>query len=498
MTVNPAVVEWLGRRGIDPETVARMGIYSGRRRDIGAETSVEPHAKGNIIAFPFVDRGEVVAEKYRTADKKFWQRPGGRKTFYNADVLDDPALREGTAALVITEGEIDCLSVMQAGYPFVVSVPDGAPPGVDASGNPIPVPEDASDVNPVTDDKFRFVFNNWDRLQAVKRIVVATDDDDPGRRLAAELVRRLGRVRCSFVLMPDGCKDFNDVLVRHGPAEVSRALAQAKPYPVSGLYRPSEFPCEPDLTPVTTGWPELVDLLKPYHPALMVVTGFANAGKSTWATQLAAQLARLHGWRAAIASFEMRIKPFVTGLLERNAPALGSRTQWLEDHFVFISPDPEREEDTTLEWLLDKASAAVIRYGVRVVLLDPWNEIDHGRAKDETVTDYVGRALRMVKRFARRFDVLVIIVAHPSKGAISKSPDQLSLYDVADTAHFANKADLGVVVVREGLNSLILVKKVRYQPETGKPGEARLYFDPSDRLFVSAPSVGYSEAERHA
>jgi Toprim domain len=58
--------------------------------------------------------------------KLFWQRPKGRKTFYNSDVLDDPSLQDDRAALVIVEGEMDCLSVLEAGYPFVVSVPDGA------------------------------------------------------------------------------------------------------------------------------------------------------------------------------------------------------------------------------------------------------------------------------------------------------------------------------------------------------------------------------------
>lgn len=492
--VNPKVFEWLESRGISGETAVRMGIFSGLHRPGGDEGGfrIEAHPQGNVIAFPFYERGEVAAEKYRAAGKRFYQRPGGRKVFYNADVLDDPALTNSTAALVITEGEMDCLSAIEAGYPFVVSVPDGAPPARDKDGNLIKVPDTAEDVVPEEDDKFRFLVNAWDRLQAVKRVIIATDNDEPGMRLAAELVRRLGRVRCAFVTYPDGCKDLNDVLMQHGPAEVNRVIVQAKPYPVASLYRLSEFPPEPPLRPASSGWADLDRNLMVYHPALMVVTGFANAGKSTWANELVSRLAWKHGWKAAIASFEMRVKPFVTDALAASyvqakrpwtAEQTADANRWLEDSFVFIAPDPESEEDTDLGWLIEKAEAAVIRHGVRVLLIDPWNELDHNRKRDETVTDYSGRALKALKRFSQRFDCLVIIVAHPAKGATAKKPEELSLYDVADTAHFANKTDLGVIIARRGDATSVWVKKVRYQPETGRPGEVVMVFDRGLRLF---------------
>lgn len=491
--VNPKVMEWLESRGISGETVFRMGIFSGQRHTDGDEASVVPHERGNIIAFPFIERGRVVAEKYRAAGKRFWQRPNPRKTFYNSDILDDPALAQSTAALVIVEGEIDCASVVEAGYPFVVSVPDGAPPGRDKNGNAIVVPESADSIDPSDDEKFQFVANNWDRLERIKRIVLAVDDDENGHRLAAELVRRLGRVKCSFVVYPEGCKDMNDVLVKLGASEVNRLIAQARPYPVSGLYRLSEFPTEPPLQPVTSGWPGLDEFLLLYHPSLLVVTGFAGAGKSTWTNQLIAQLALKHGWRASIASFEMRVNPFVSealmaAYLRLSKPwapeEMASARAWVEDNFSFIAPDPERDEDTGLDWLIEKASAAVIRHGARVLVIDPWNELDHCRRKDETHTEYVGRALRVLKRFGRRMDATVIIVAHPAKGATAKTPADLSLYDIADTAHFANKADQGVILVRRGDGDTdVLVRKVRYQPETGRHGKVAMRFDKSSRLF---------------
>lgn len=499
--INPRVLNWFEQeRAIDGETVVRLGIFTGRREAIGdqGDSRVVPDDNGEIIVFPFIDGGAVVGEKYRARGKKFWQRPGGKKTFFNADILDDPGLIRGDYALVITEGEIDALSGIDAGYPFVVSVPDGAPPARDKDGNLIKVPEDDADIDPANDEKYSYIFNNWDRLKKIKRIILAVDSDEPGIRLAEELARRLDRVRCLRVEYPADCKDLNEVKVRYGSPAVMRVIGTAKPYPVSGVYRLSEIPPEPELAPKSTGWGRLDHLLKVFYPAFMVVTGLASNGKSTWTMQLVSQLADKYGWGCAIASFEMRIDPFVTNALiapRINRPLeqwhhmdVDDGKEWIEKRFVFIAPDPEKDEDADIDWLIKRAEAAVIRHGIRVLLIDPWNEIEHVRRRDETLTEYVGRALRQLKKFARDFGVLVIVVVHPTKAAQSKKPEEISLYDCSDSAHFANKADLGVVVARMGTPEVdnitsVFVKKVRYQPDTGKPGHVDLTFDQLSRTF---------------
>ncbi len=217
--INPAVIRWFESRAISSETVHRMGIYSGMR-DASGEVALHP--VGNVIAFPFLEGGRVVAEKYRAAPKRFWQRPNPRRTFYNSDILDDPALQQSTAALVIVEGELDCLSVLEAGYPFCVSVPNGAPPGRDRNGKVLTVPESANDIDPENDEHFNYVAVNWDRLERVKRIVIATDDDDNGRRRLAhsELVRRLGRVP---LLVRRDARGLQDVHERRSAREIRRA-----------------------------------------------------------------------------------------------------------------------------------------------------------------------------------------------------------------------------------------------------------------------------------
>ena len=124
--VGSFALKALQSRGIDPETVARLNIFTGRaEQDESGETRVVPDESGNVVVFPFMERGAIVAEKYRAAGKKFWQRRGGRRTFWNSDVLDDPTLEH--MPLIITEGEIDALTAIDCGFPLTVSVPDGAP-----------------------------------------------------------------------------------------------------------------------------------------------------------------------------------------------------------------------------------------------------------------------------------------------------------------------------------------------------------------------------------
>lgn len=487
--------KWLTEdRKLDPELCAHMGLYSVRRASDG---SVNPSRMGNVLAFPVIRKGEEVNTKFRAPQKVFWQRKDGQKRFYNADALDDPALADGRLPLVITEGEIDCITAVQAGFPCSVSVPDGAPPARTGAGRIIDVPEGADDIDPEHDDKFSYIHADMDALNKIKRIVIAVDNDEPGKRLAAELVRRLGRVRCFFVTYPEGCKDLNEVLVNYGIKAAWKVLHEAKPYPVSGLYTVSDLPPEPEMQHVTTGWGNVDEILKPYRPALMVVSGFANNGKSVWTTQVVAHLMAKYEWPVAIASFEMRasivrrqLENCVAQRIHADTVLNSSKAApWIvSQKAYFIAPHPGQDEETDLDWLLERATTAVIRHGVKCLLIDPWNEIEHRRPSQESLTEYTGRALRKLKRWANDFDCLVIVVVHPTKAATNKGAEELTLYDVADSAHWANKADLGVIVARLGNPQVdtmtgIFVTKVRYQPEAGVIGKTTLDFDKEHRMF---------------
>jgi twinkle protein len=518
MTINPAALDWLQARALDPETASRMGLYTAER---GPDGEPRPDPAGNILVFPYIDGGSEVNAKYRPlGEKRFWQRKDARKTFFNADVLDDPALERGDHALVITEGELDALAAIQSGFPFTVSVPDGAPPARDEQGNLVVVPEGADDVEPEHDEKYRYVSNNWARLEKVKRFILATDGDEPGWRLAQELARRLGRARCSFVTYPQGCKDLNEALEKFGERGVAACFSRAKPFPVKGLYKLSEFPDAGTLRTYSTGFGSLdpstdrsAPFMQLYAGCFMIVSGLPGGGKTAWTTQLAFNMARLHGWRAAIASFEMRVTPTLRDMLRgfyiaeardlfQNPSVIPDdfRASWagaevrdadafIEEFFSFIALDP-RDDDTEADcqWVIDRAADAVIRDGANMLIVDPWNEVEHRRRGNESVADYTNRAIRSFKRFASSYDVCTAIVAHPTKAAAlsAKAGDKVSLYDISDGATWANKAEFGIIVSRQSPQDRLTeigIRKVKFW-ETGRLGDLHLTFDDRLRAFV--------------
>jgi twinkle protein len=474
-TLGPIGIEAFERRSISAETAARFAIYTASR---AVDGSVIPDGNGNIVVFPFIEHGAVVNEKYRGPGKKFWQRTGGRRTFWNADALDDPSLETGQLSLVITEGELDALTAIECGFPLAVSVPDGAPSVGDE--------ESPDDLQPIADEtagKFEFLWNNRDRLKRIKRFIIAVDNDRPGQRLAAELVRRLSASRCCFVEYPVGCKDLNDVARERGPEAVAAVLNAAKPYPVRGLYRLSDYPDRGKLPVFSTGWSTLDRHLQLFAGEFMVVTGIPSHGKSTWVLNLLCNAAKLHGWRSALFSPEMPTVPHLRDKLRRITGNSGfAGDAFIDEYFRFIDSDPTgaEDQDFDLSWIIDKATDAVLRDGIRCLVIDPWNEIEHARNGNESMTDYIGRGIRSLKRFARLYDVAVIVIAHPTKdvGKDGKSRAP-TLYDIEGSAHWFNKCDHGVVIDRPNSyadESVIRIAKVRFE-ETGEKGEVRMSYD---------------------
>lgn len=460
---------WLLDRRIDPDTAVRYGVGSSSRGD---------------IAFAFIEHGRVVNHKYRSADKQFRQDKDAVKCFWNHDAILDPALKTGAQRLIITEGEMDALSAIECGFPHAVSVPDGAPEALRD------LPEREAD-----DKKFSYVYRAIEALKGVKSIVLATDGDEPGRVLAQELVRRLGAGRCLFITYPEGCKDLNEVLMKHGPAEVARVLNAAKPWPVSGLYTIDDIP---DLGPIktfSTGWSGLDSFIKLYLGSFIVVTGIPNHGKSAIVAALCTRVAEAHGWHICMASFENRIRPFLEAQIRH---FLGvdkeAALKFMRQRFSFICQQTTSDaEDMSLEWLLERARDSVLRYGTKVVVIDPWNEVEHKREGNESETEYISRAIRMMKRFATNYDCIVIVVAHPTKMNIGKEGaiKEPTLYDISGSSNWNNKADQGIVVHRPNLSSnvsVVSVRKVRFQPETGKPGSQAFQLNTITKRFDEMPS----------
>jgi twinkle protein len=356
--------------------------------------------------------------------------------------------------------------------------------------------------------KFEFMWNNRDRLRRIKRFIIAVDNDVNGKNLANELVRRLSAARCYFVTYPEGCKDLNDVRMQHGPERVAAVLNAAQAYPVKGLFTIDDYPDAPPIQTFSTGWDTVDELMKLFTPSMTVVTGIPGHGKSTWLTNLMMNAARLHGWKSAIFSPELPVVPHMLdkmrGMIAGQCPDEISKERrhqadrWIAGHMIFVEHTLEDEGDMSLEWLLERAADAVLRYGVRIIGLDPWNELEHAKRRDETMAEYQNRALRLIRRFSVKYDVAVFIVAHPTKDvAVGGKPRVPTLYDIDGSAAWFNKPDFGIVVnVPDSAvpETMIHVSKVRFRA-TGQKGAVRMHFDRWTELYSMLD--GRSESTQH-
>tara|TARA_R110000868_G_C10960892_1_gene768478 strand:- start:1500 stop:3227 length:1728 start_codon:yes stop_codon:yes gene_type:complete len=463
-----SVVDWFAGRGItsavlERNRIAYSSVYFPQIED-----------EATAIRFPFYRDGEVVNIKSRDGRKNFRMEGGAERLLYK---LDD--LAETT---IIVEGEIDALSCEEAGFKECVSVPDGAP---------------AANTKDYS-SKFNFLAD--ERLETVKHWIIAVDNDEPGKKLEEELSRRLGIEKCSRVTWPQGCKDANDVLVKHGKETLYDCIKEAKPYPVEGIFSIFDVAENVDVLyrdglpkGQSTGW-RSVDAYYRVLPGLWtLVTGIPGHGKSEWLDGLCVNLAAANGWSIAIFSAENQPlefhvsklaekylgKPFNTGPTERmTVDELASAKKWVGEHFYFIYP-----AEPTLDAILNRAKVLVTRNGIRGLVIDPWNEIQHDRKDGVSETEHISLSLSKIRKFARAHNVHVWIVAHPKQLQKEKDGDYPvpTPYDVSGSAHWRNKADQCIAVWRDQKKSesrevFVHVQKIRFR-WTGQIGCATLLWD---------------------
>ncbi|EOA39325.1 hypothetical protein CARUB_v10012366mg [Capsella rubella] len=488
------IQEYFAARGISGKTLERNRVMQKR---IGDQI---------VIAFTYWQRGELVSCKYRYLTKKFFQEKNTRRIFYGLDDI------EKASEIIIVEGEIDKLAMEEAGFRNCVSVPDGAPASVSSKETPCES----------KDTKYKFLWNCNDYLKKVSRIVIATDGDGPGQALAEEVARRLGKERCWRVKWPkksedEHFKDANEVLMSKGPHLVKEAILNAEPYPIQGLFAFKDFFDELDAFyhrthgyeyGVSTGWKTLDNLYSVVPGELTVVTGIPNSGKSEWIDALLCNLNHSVGWKFALCSMENKVRDHGRKLLEKHVKKpffdanYGSAVQrmsvdeleegkeWLNETFFLIRC--EMDSLPNIEWVLERAKAAVLRYGIRGLVIDPYNELDHQRTLRQTETEYVSQMLTKIKRFSQHHSCHVWFVAHP-KQLQQWDGGAPNLYDISGSAHFINKCDNGIVIHRNrdkeaGPLDLVqvCVRKVRNKV-AGQIGNAHLCYDRTTGLYSDSP-----------
>tara|TARA_R100001530_G_scaffold135466_1_gene112737 strand:- start:804 stop:2375 length:1572 start_codon:yes stop_codon:yes gene_type:complete len=457
--------DFLSGRGIDLEVAVRMGVQSVNFRG------------SDWIAFPYYKEEEIVNSKFRTLDKKFMQSKGGEKIFYNRNVIADNTLSD--QPLLIFEGEIDCLTAIQCGYIRSMSVPDGAP---------------SKSIDPERDDtsqKYSYLRDAMPLLDSCKEIIICTDGDASGQVLRDDLSIRLGRARCKYISYPKGCKDLNDTFQKYGEKGVHASIKRARWCKVDGVFKFSELPPIEEKFVYELNMGDFDENFKLRRGDFTVVTGHPSSGKSTFVNHMMCQLVKSHGLKIGFASFEQKPQTDHLRLLRKwyldeyeyfhggwyNADILKQTNcnRWIDKNFSVIVPS--FEDNVDLHWLIERMQVAVVQHDCDVIVVDPFNELDHDTTGDP-MRLYIGWFIKTLKRFASRHDVHVLVVAHPRKLSKDKEGniEIPTLYDIEESSMWYNKADLGLIIHRSDGLTLARVAKSRYEDMIGKRGQKLFRF----------------------
>lgn len=475
MAMQPTLLiemaEWLEtERKIPSEVAERCGVVS---------------LNGNL-AFEYRRASGLLYRKERLPEGSEGRFRRDRKNattclFLEHLIETDPDL---SSPLVICEGEIDALSLIASGVSNVVSVPDGAQLAEVGKGQI--VREDDKAFGWLWDgDKMK------DHLARFDRIVLATDNDKKGHVLREELAVRFERWRCDYVVFPEGCKDANEVLVRHGPAKLLECVETAKPLVPNRLCSFGDIAESGTGEIYSSGFKGLDEGLGfgMVIPEFAVITGQPGSGKSEFSAILGANLANYHQLPGAILQFEdrsVRVRDTLIRYAQTAVPETKgyreSARQWVDRWFRTIEPEQNLDLDTdyTLAWLMETIKEARVRHGCRWVIIDPWNEIEHVWDRSQNEAAYTNDALRKLKRIARAHQIILMVVAHPSMtGGRQQEIQDMNGYMISGSAAWANKADHLFIIHRpDQAKEDVYVKVAKSKDHTtmGRPGIARMKY----------------------
>ena len=485
--------DWLISRGISEEVIKEFGIIFSTQKFNGS---------GELpsVGFPYKKQGITYAIKWRSASnehKHFTQTKGGAKTFFNL-----PEKLNGQKRIIITEGELDVLSLATAGVGFgedehdtlVVSVPNGAPSKVNN--------------NTVDDKKYDYLRDAESILSNIDQSILLTDQDSAGDSLKEVLGRRIGRAK-SFEVDLGEYKDVNEVLMTSGVEKIVDAIENAKPLPLAGLntistYKDSIQSLYDTGYPkgVQTGLPSLHRLIS-FNPSnLYVVTGYPSHGKSELVDEICIRLAK-QGLKTNYASFEKppqlhalqlasKIvgKPFFKGQEQRmSQEEMEYAMEFIENNFVF--QDHQAGSPFTIEGILDFASSSLLRANTSVLVIDPFNFIDIKQGR-QLLTEAINKMLTKVSQWAKQTQSIVMFVAHPAKPQ-DRGQKVATGLDISGSISWYTKADFLLSVSRNDYDTEVHVQKVRWNFQ-GTQGVAKLSYDLNSGRFVElSEDIGFDK-----
>jgi len=469
--LNTNVVKWFESRGITQKTILKARITDG------IEWMPQTQIEENTIQFNYFRNNELVNVKYRTGNKNFKLFKDAELIFYNLDGIKD------SETCFIVEGEIDALSLIEAGIDNVVSVPNGAN---------------------LKTNNLQYLDNCFDYFLNKKEVYLWLDNDVAGRKLKYDLAERLGFERCKFIEIED-CKDANEYLQKYGLNAVITIESKLQYFPIEGVYTVSDVSNEIDDMYIN-GLDKGVNLEIPNFNLnivkgyLTVITGIPSHGKSDFLDYMCLKLRIKHDWKGCFYSPENRPTQLHFSKMVRKISGkhwdginrisideVNEIKAYLDKYVWFLKP--ERNFDLTS--ILNQIAQTKQRYGLEYFVIDAWNKIEHADDK----TSYIGKCLDEIVTFCETHNVHCFLVAHPTKIKKNINTGKYevpTLYDIAGSANFYNKADNGICVYRdfEEEKSYVHIQKIKFD-HWGTEGCAVFSYDVKSKRYQSdIPDLG--------
>ena len=462
------VAEWFKTRGISTQTLIDLQVSEG------PEFMPQTGKTENTIKFNYFMGGELINIKYRDGRKNFKLFKGAEKVFYNIDSI------VGYDTCVIVEGEMDVLALHEAGIRNAISVPNGAT---------------------LNTNNLDYLDNCIDYFEDKEKIILAVDQDEPGIALQNELIRRLGAEVCYLTNFVD-CKDANDYLLKYGKKELAKTINECRPVPLENVttfkdieHEVTDFVQNGFRKGYQIGIKNFDEIFSTYTGQFITVTGIPSSGKSDFVDQMVVGYNNNYGWKTAFASPENAPTYLHAHKLMRKVwqdmprkSDIGS-AKWkqvaehVNDNFFFI--DMERY---TLETVLRKGAELVKRKGIKCLVIDPFNKIRDVDCKSEDVNRYTMEYLTKIEIFAKKFDVLVFIVAHPTK--MYKTGDgkieEPTMYNIKGGGEWYDASYHGLLVHRDYEAKTVKAKvlKVKFQNLGENGAEAHFKWEPKSGCFI--------------
>ena len=425
-------------RGISASTLKRLKVTEDEEWMPKAQKVVK------CILFNYYVNQELINIKYRAKNKDFKLYKDAEKVFYNLDNI------QTSKECVIVEGEWDALAYAESGINNVVSVPNG--------------------FNLKGETHLDYLDNYTEYFDNKDVIYLAVDNDDAGLKGQKELIRRLGAEKCKIVDFKD-CKDANDYLLKYGPQPLKETLDNSKDVKIEGVFdvndvRQSMFNTYRNgQNRGTTTYVECIDKAWTWRGGeVNIWTGYQNEGKSLFLNQLCVIRAKNEDAKVAVFSPEnMPLDDYYNDIIEMyigksvdphyqnnymTEDEFKHGLSFCENNFFLIYP----ERDFKLESIFDRAKYLIKKKGIRTLIIDPYNTVEHKIKSGEREDLYISRFMAELKRFAVSYDLSINLVAHQLTARANDKDGgryhKPTLNNIKGGGTFADKADNVLIVWR--------------------------------------------------